>query len=69
MECNVKEVLNIQEYNRFTSLLKEIVHYQLKIDKANGCTDIFNKEDMQIFQQLKNELKPFYDQLAKAWFT
>lgn len=51
------------------SLLKDIVPYQLKIEKANGCTDILNKEDMQIYQQLKDELIPYYDQLDKAWFT
>jgi hypothetical protein len=69
MERNLKEVLNTQEFNRFMSLLKDIVPYQLKIDKAHGCPEILNKEDMQIFQQLKNELKPYYDQLDKAWFT
>jgi hypothetical protein len=49
MERNLREILNTQEFNRFMSLLKDIVPYNLKIEKANGCTDIFNKEEMQIF--------------------
>lgn len=69
MDYIVKKVLDTQEYNRFISLLKDVAPYQLKIDQANGCTKVLDYEEIQFFQQLKNEIKAFYDKLEKAWFS
>jgi hypothetical protein len=68
MDNNIKKVLDTREYNRFISLLKDVAPYQLKIDQANGCTKVLDNEEIEFFQQLKNELKAFYDKLEKAWF-
>jgi len=69
MEHNVKEVLDTQEFNHFISLLKDVAPYKLKIAQANGSIKILDNEEIQFFQQLKNELKPYYDKLEKAWFS
>ncbi|GIN87328.1 hypothetical protein J6TS2_37140 [Heyndrickxia sporothermodurans] len=52
VEWNVKKVLDVQEFNNFKSLLKDIANYQLKIDQANGCTEILDKVELRIYQQL-----------------
>lgn len=59
--------MDAQEFDIFISLLKEIALYQLKIDEANGCIEIQKKEDKQAYNQLKKDLKLFYDKLDKAW--
>ncbi|KRG14072.1 hypothetical protein [Lederbergia galactosidilytica] len=69
MVLNLKEVLDPQEFYQFISLLKDIVPYQLKVSQANGCVEILKQEEKQVYQQLQQELKPYYDKLDKAWFT
>lgn len=69
MTLNLKEVLGTQEFHEFTSLLKDISPYQLKIDQANGCFDVLKKEEKRVFQQLQKKLIPYYEKLDKAWFT
>ncbi|MCJ7839330.1 hypothetical protein MUB24_00110 [Lederbergia sp. NSJ-179] len=69
MVLNLKEVLDPQEFNQFITLLKDIAPYQLKIDQANGCIEILKKDEKQVFQQLQQKLKPYYEKLDKAWFT
>ncbi len=69
MILNLKEVLGTHEFNQFTSLLKDIAPYQLKIDQAHGCIETLKKDEKQAFQQLQKKLKPYYDKLDKAWFT
>ena len=68
MKLSLKEVLNPEELNQFVTLLKDITPYQLKIHRANGRMDILKKEEKLAFNQLKKDLKPFYDKLDEAWF-
>ncbi|WP_397538588.1 hypothetical protein [Rummeliibacillus pycnus] len=65
----LEKVLDTQEFYRFISIFKDIAPYHLKIHQANGCIEILDKGEIQIFQQLKNELKPYYEKLDKAWFS
>ncbi|KRG16459.1 hypothetical protein ACA30_01840 [Virgibacillus soli] len=69
MVLNLKEVLDPQEFYQFISLLKDIVPYQLKVSQANGSVEILKQGEKQVYQQLQQELKPYYDKLDKAWFT
>lgn len=65
----LKDVLDTKEYNQFILLLKEITPYQLKIYQARGCIEMLKEEEKHVFNQLKKDLKPFYDKLNKTWFT
>ncbi|GIN74488.1 hypothetical protein J14TS2_49630 [Bacillus sp. J14TS2] len=53
----------------FISLLQDIAPYQLKVGQANDCYEILKQEEKQVFQQLQQQLKPYYDKLDQAWFT
>jgi len=65
---NLKDVLDTKEYNQYISLLKDIAPNQLKIYQSNGCIEML-EEEKHIFNQLKKDVKPFFDKLNKTWFT